>query len=131
VDWWTGLDRLVSLEPGKGARGLRNVPNTLSIFNSHFPRFPVLPGVLILGTLGDLAVLLVREQTGRGWRLAGLEQVRFRHFVRPGDQIELTVDLEELVAGAAILSGMARVEDRLVATVRRIRLVPHEEVAAR
>ena len=44
---WTTLDRIVSVEPGKSAEAIRNVPNTLAIFDSHFPRFPVLPGVLM------------------------------------------------------------------------------------
>ena len=44
---WTTLDRILEIDPEKGAKALRNVPNTLSIFDSHFPRFNVLPGVLI------------------------------------------------------------------------------------
>ena len=124
------LDRIISLHP-PAARALRNVPNTLTIFDSHFPRFPVLPGVLILGSLGELAALLLREQTGDCWRLAGLEGARFRHFVRPGDQMELTVDLEELSADAARLRGTVRVEAKLTTTVRAMRLVPSEIGATR
>jgi 3-hydroxyacyl-[acyl-carrier-protein] dehydratase len=123
---WNTVDQVISLEPGRGARGRRNVPATLSILDSHFPRFPTLPGVLILGSLSELAALLLQEQTGCRWRLAGAEQVKFRHFVRPGDQMELSVELKELSAQAALFSGSVRVENQLVTTARAIRLVPAE-----
>ncbi len=48
--------------PAHRPRRIRNVPNTLAIFDSHFPRFPVLPGVLILGSLGELAGVLLEER---------------------------------------------------------------------
>ena len=121
---WTTLDRVVSLELGKGAKGLRNVPNTLAILDSHFPRFPVLPGVLILGSLGELAARLLEEQTGRPWRLAGADQVRYRHFVQPGDQMELTVELKEASADSALLSGTVRVDGKVMTQARQLRLVP-------
>jgi len=121
---WTTLDRVVSLEPGKGAKGLRNVPNTLAILDSHFPRFPVLPGVLILGSLGELAARLLEEQTGRPWRLAGADQVRYRHFVQPGDQMELTVELQEASTDSALLSGTVRVDGKVMTQARQLRLVP-------
>jgi 3-hydroxyacyl-[acyl-carrier-protein] dehydratase len=128
---WTAIDRVLSLEPGKGARGLRNVPNTLSILDSHFPRFPVLPGVLILGSLGELAAQLLQEQTGRPWRLAAAEQVRYRHFVQPGDQMELTVELKESSADSAVLSGTVRVDGKVMTTARQLRLVPRDAGAVR
>ena len=120
----TAFDRLVSLEPGSSATAIRNVPNTLAIFDSHFPRFPVLPGVLILGTMGSLAARLLEEDTRRSWRLAGANQVGFRHFVQPGDQLEITVDLKERGDGEAVLSAEARVEGRVVTRARKLRMVP-------
>jgi 3-hydroxyacyl-[acyl-carrier-protein] dehydratase len=123
---WTTVDRVISLEPGVGARGLRNVPNTLSILDSHFPRFPVLPGVMILGSLGELASMLLKEQTGRSWRLAGAEQVRYRHFVQPGDQMDLAVELKELSDDVGVFSATVKVEEKVMTTARRLRLVPEE-----
>jgi len=119
---WSTLDRIVSLEPGQRAVALRNVPNTLAIFDSHFPRFPVLPGVLILGSLGALACQLLEQETGGQWRFAGADRVGFRHFVRPGDQLELTVELKERTDAAALLSGEAAVDGRVVTRARRLRL---------
>ena len=120
----TQFDRLVTLEPGSSATAIRNVPNTLAIFDSHFPRFPVLPGVLILGTMGTLAARLLEEETGRPWRLAGANQVGFRHFVQPGDQLEFSVELKERGEEEAVLSAEARVEGRVVTRARKLRMVP-------
>jgi 3-hydroxyacyl-[acyl-carrier-protein] dehydratase len=121
---WSTLDRIVSVEPGEAATALRNVPNTLAIFDSHFPRFPVLPGVLILGSLGALAAELLEAETGRPWRLAGAERVAFRHFVQPGDQLQLTVKLSERSDSEAVLSGEVSVDGRVVTRARKLRAVP-------
>jgi len=120
---WSTLDRIVSIAPGESASALRNVPNTLAIFDSHFPRFPVLPGVLILGSLGALAAKLLEAETGRPWRLAGADRVAFRHFVQPGDQLELTVKLSKREDSQALLSGEVSVEGRVVTRARKLRMV--------
>jgi len=121
---WTTLDRVLSVEPGASATAIRNVPNTLAIFDSHFPRFHVLPGVFILGSLGALAARLLEEDTNRVWRLAGAGQVGFRHFVQPGDQLELTVTLKSRTDDSAELSGEVKVDGKVVTRARRLTLVP-------
>ena len=120
---WTTVDRVVTAD-GDTATGVRNVPNTLAIFDSHFPRFPVLPGVLILGSIGSLAAHLLEQQTGRKWRLAGAGNVGFRHFVQPGDQLELKVQLKERGDDEAVLSGEASVDGKLVTRARQLRMKP-------
>jgi 3-hydroxyacyl-[acyl-carrier-protein] dehydratase len=120
---WSTLDKIVSLTPGESASAIRNVPNTLAIFDSHFPRFPVLPGVLILGSLGALAAELLEAETGKPWRLAGADRVAFRHFVGPGDQLELTVKLSQCSDTEAVLSGEASVDGRVVTRARKLRAV--------
>ncbi len=121
---WTTLDRVLSVEPGASATAIRNVPNTLAIFDSHFPRFHVLPGVFILGSLGALAARLLEADTDRTWRLAGAGQVGFRHFVQPGDQLELTVTLKSRTDDSAALSGEVKVDGKVVTRARRLTLVP-------
>lgn len=121
---WSTLDRIVSVEVGQTATAVRNVPNTLAIFDSHFPRFNVLPGVLILGSLGALAGELLERETGRPWRLVGAERVGFRHFVQPGDQLELTVTLRDRSDTEAVLSGEVSVDGRVVTRARKLRVVP-------
>lgn len=120
---WTGLDRVVSIEADR-AVAIRNVTSTLQILDHHFPRFPVMPGVLILGSMGELAALLLQESTGRAWRLAGAQQVRYRHFVQPGDQMEISVELKSLEGDAAVLKSDVKVDGKPVTTARALRMVP-------
>jgi 3-hydroxyacyl-[acyl-carrier-protein] dehydratase len=121
---WSTLDRIVSVEVGQTATAVRNVPNTLAIFDSHFPRFNVLPGVLILGSLGALAGELLERETGTPWRLIGADRVGFRHFVQPGDQLELSVTLKDRSDTGAVLTGEASVDGRVVTRARKLRMVP-------
>ena len=123
---WTTVDRVTALEPGKRAEGVRNVPNTLSILDSHFPRFPVLPGVLILGSLAELSAHLLYEQTARRWRLAQASQVRYRRFVRPGDQMVLSVEIKSFSDQEAVLTGAVRVDGQMMTQARQLRMVPRE-----
>ena len=115
------LDRVLELEPGVRARGLRNVPNTLEVFDSHFPRFPVLPGVVVLDTLAELSRLALPGPPD-GWRLAGVKRVQFRHYVTPGDQLELTAEVQRAGDDSATLRCEARVAGRVVVLARQIEL---------
>jgi 3-hydroxyacyl-[acyl-carrier-protein] dehydratase len=123
---WTTIDRLVKVEDEE-AEAVRNVPNTLAIFDSHFPRFHVLPGVLMLGSLGTLCAELLEQRTGKRWRLAGADRVAFRHFVQPGDQLVLSVKLKDVDDGEATLTGEASVEGKLVLRARKLRAKPVAE----
>jgi 3-hydroxyacyl-[acyl-carrier-protein] dehydratase len=122
---WTTLDRVLRVGDGE-AEAIRNVPNTLAILDSHFPRFPVMPGVLILGSLGTLCADLLEQETGRRWRLVGADRVGFRHFVQPGDQMVLTVKLKDVGETEATLSGEVVVDGRVVTRARKLRAAPVE-----
>ncbi|MFE2135064.1 3-hydroxyacyl-ACP dehydratase FabZ family protein [Streptomyces sp. NPDC059466] len=114
------FDRLLELAEGERAVAVRNVPATLACFTAHFPRHPVLPGVLLLESLAALA----RTAAGPGaWRLAGVRGVRFKHFVGPGDQVHLTVEVSRHSRQRTECRATARVEGRVVATVRALTLV--------
>jgi 3-hydroxyacyl-[acyl-carrier-protein] dehydratase len=113
------LDRVLEVEPGRRARALRNVPNTLALLDSHFPRFPVLPGVLILDSLVELGALAAG---GGDWRPAGVERAQFRRYVRPGDQMELSVEVTARDGAELTLSGKVHVDGKLAAAVRSLRL---------
>jgi 3-hydroxyacyl-[acyl-carrier-protein] dehydratase len=122
---WATLDRVVRVGDGE-AEALRNVPNTLAILDSHFPRFPVMPGVLILASLGTLCSELLEQETGRRWRLVGADRVAFRHFVKPGDQMVLTVKRKDVGESEATLSGEVSVDGEVVTRARKLRAVPVE-----
>jgi 3-hydroxymyristoyl/3-hydroxydecanoyl-(acyl carrier protein) dehydratase len=86
----------------------------------------VLPGVLILGSLGTLCAELLEQETGRRWRLVGADRVAFRHFVQPGDQLLLTVKLKDAGESEATLTGEAAVDGRVVTRARKLRAAPVE-----
>jgi 3-hydroxyacyl-[acyl-carrier-protein] dehydratase len=113
----TSLDRLLEIEDGVRAIAVRNVPSTLPILDSHFPRFPVLPGVLLLESMISAATLVAG---GDGWRLRSAHAVRFRHFVRPGDQVVISASALNVEDAVMELTAAAEVEGRVVATARRL-----------
>lgn len=110
------LDRVVGIEPGRRATGVRNVTHTLAIFDSHFPRRPVLPGVLVLGSMVELARLLLTEQPGTAWSLTRADRIRYRHFIEPGDQMEIEVEVKELEERRATLKAVVKVDGKVVTT---------------
>ncbi|MEW1720669.1 hydroxymyristoyl-ACP dehydratase [Streptomyces sp. NPDC093109] len=112
-----GFDRTLEFEPGLRAVALRNVPGTLPVFATHFPRHPILPGVLLLEDMGALAA----AASGDGlWLLRSIRTVRFRHFVGPGDQVTLTVERLSRTADTAEWRAEAAVAGRAVATARGV-----------
>lgn len=115
----TPLDRIVGIEPGRVASAVRNVPQTLDVFDHHFPRFPVLPGVMILDDVVTVAGLALPDGS---WQLSSANRVRYRHFVRPGDELEIEVKIKEAGDDTAVCSASAKVGDKTVTTIRELRL---------
>ncbi|MEW6007244.1 MAG: UDP-3-O-acyl-N-acetylglucosamine deacetylase [bacterium] len=84
------IDRILEIEPAKRVVGIKNVTMNEEFFQGHFPGNPVMPGVLVIEAMAQTAgVLLLSEEENRGKLvyLAGLDNVRFRKPVIPGDQI--------------------------------------------
>lgn len=117
----TPFDRVIRVEPGRTAEAVRTVPSTLFIFDSHFPRFPVLPGVLLLESVAAVARLALPED-GAEWQLTSVAAVRFRHFVQPGDTVRIAVQVVLRDAHAAVCSATVTVDDQVIATAQRVHL---------
>ena len=120
-----GLDRLLEREPGRRAVAVRNVPATLPVFDHHFPRHPVLPGVLLLESMAALARTTIAHDGH--WRLVSARGVRFKHFVAPGDQVHISVDVTTTTKDTTEVRAAARVADRVVATARALVLARDDE----
>jgi 3-hydroxyacyl-[acyl-carrier-protein] dehydratase len=91
------VDRIISLELGKRVVGLKNVSINEPFFQGHFPGRPIMPGVLIVEAMaqvgGILALLSIPENLGNPYLfLLGMDKVRFRQPVVPGDQLRLEVE---------------------------------------
>ncbi|EOP33806.1 MULTISPECIES: 3-hydroxyacyl-ACP dehydratase FabZ [Bacillus] len=90
------VDKVLEVEEGKRAIGIKNVTANEEFFNGHFPDYPVMPGVLIveaLAQVGAVAMLKKEENRGRLAFFAGIDNCRFKRQVRPGDQLHLEVEM--------------------------------------
>ncbi len=90
------VDRIVEFEPGRRAIGLKNVSFNEPFFQGHFPGRPIMPGVLIVEAMAQVGGIVLRKLPDMGDRLAlfaGIDGVRFRRPVVPGDQLMLAADL--------------------------------------
>ena len=93
------VDRILEVEEGKSAVGIKNVSANEEFFNGHFPDYPVMPGVLIveaLAQVGAVAMLKKEENRGRLAFFAGIDGCRFKKQVNPGDQLRLEVEIVRL-----------------------------------
>jgi 3-hydroxyacyl-[acyl-carrier-protein] dehydratase len=114
------VDRILEIEEGRHIVGLKNVTINEPFFQGHFPGEPVMPGVLILEGMAQVGALLAYRSIPEaiGTKLvyfAGLDGVRFRRVVRPGDQVIFRLEIIKLKAKLSKMSGKAYVDDQLVA----------------
>lgn len=116
---WLFLDRIDELVPGESARAVKTFHPDEPFFEDHFPRFPVVPGVLLLEALaqlsGKLVGFTVRRERG-DWPfpiLSMMERVKFRRFVRPGERVELHTQIRDLREEMAAVRVRARVGGRV------------------
>ena len=116
------VDRITSLVVGESAIGIKNVTGNEEFFNGHFPDTPVMPGVLIVEALAQVAgvcLLSMTNNQGKTPFFMGLEQVKFRKPVFPGDQLELSIQVLKLrgntgkVEARASVAGQVHVEGNL------------------
>jgi 3-hydroxyacyl-[acyl-carrier-protein] dehydratase len=120
---WYAYDAIAQITPGEQAVAHKSLVMTDPVFATHFPRFPVVPGVLLMQSVLELGRALLAESApaGERWRECSMSGVRFPRYVRPGDRVAFTARLLTLSAGEAELTGAARVGGRDVFSLRRLR----------
>ena len=110
------VDAVTKLEPNL-IEGYRDIRADEFYFPGHFPGFPVLPGVLMVEAIAQIGILLVgkfrEERRGRNTLFAGIEKVRFRRQVAPGDRLLLSADILSGRSSVYKIHGTAKVGDEL------------------
>ncbi|HSW36264.1 MAG TPA: 3-hydroxyacyl-ACP dehydratase FabZ [Candidatus Limnocylindrales bacterium] len=110
------LDKVTELSPGRSASGEYFVDPAASWFRGHFPGHPVFPGVLqieALAQLGAVAILCQPEMAGKLALFAGLDQVKFRRQVHPGETLILKVEIIRARSNFGIGHGSGSVNSEL------------------
>ncbi|MFT8896824.1 MAG: 3-hydroxyacyl-ACP dehydratase FabZ [Acetobacter sp.] len=114
------IDRMVDVELGASAVGVKNVSVNEPFFQGHFPARPVMPGVLIVEAMAQTAATLVVLTLGKAFEgklvyFMTIENAKFRRPVGPGDQLRIHVEKERQRANVWKFKGVARVEGVSVA----------------
>ncbi|PDY20925.1 3-hydroxyacyl-[acyl-carrier-protein] dehydratase FabZ [Bacillus cereus] len=108
------IDRIIEVEEGKRAVGIKNVTTNEEFFNGHFPDYPVMPGVLIVEALAQVSavIMLIKEENrGKIGLFAGIDNCRFKKQVRPGDQLRLEVEMTRVRGLIAKAHAIATIDD--------------------
>ncbi|RMG49947.1 MAG: 3-hydroxyacyl-[acyl-carrier-protein] dehydratase FabZ [Acidobacteria bacterium] len=127
------VDRIIEFEPRQRIVGIKNVTINEPFFQGHFPETPVMPGVLILEAMAQTAgVLMYHEVTDHRTKLmyfTGLDKVRWRQPVFPGDTLRLELTVLRIRSRYIKLRGEAFVDGQLVAEAEITSLLVDRESA--
>jgi beta-hydroxyacyl-ACP dehydratase FabZ len=112
------VDRILEIEPQKRIVGIKNVTFNEPFFQGHFPGQPVMPGVLILEAMAQTGGLLLFDMTEEPENklvyFTGIDKVKFRKPVIPGDQLRFEMELLKIKRNICRMQGQALVDNNLV-----------------
>src|ERR671910_3521251 len=123
------VDRIVELEPGVRAVGIKNVTANEPQFSGHFPGRPIMPGVLMVEALAQtagVAVLSLDEYRGKLGLFAGIDDCRFKRMVVPGDTLRLEVTVEKLRGMFGRVKAVASVEGEVAVEATLSIIIPRD-----
>jgi 3-hydroxyacyl-[acyl-carrier-protein] dehydratase len=124
------VDRIIELEPGKSATGIKNVSINEPFFQGHFPDQPIMPGVLIVEAMAQVAgVMAFRSgMEGKSVYFMSIDNVKFRRPVVPGDQVKLEIKALKQRGNVWKFSGTASVEGKPVSEAEFTAMVTDREI---
>lgn len=111
------VDRITECVPGKYSKGYKNVSMNEDFFNGHFPGNPIMPGVLQIEAMAQCSapILLTLDQfKGKLALFAGMENVRFKNIVRPGDRFDMEIELLKLKGPIGKSHAVGYVDGKIV-----------------
>ena len=126
------VDRIVEIESGKRIAGIKNVTYNEPFFPGHFPGHPIMPGVLIVEAMAQTAGVLAfksmpQEEQGKPVYFLGIDNVRFRKPVVPGDQLRLELEITKHRQAIWGFKGKALVDGKLVAEAELLAMLGDEK----
>ena len=110
------VDRITEYVPGQYVKGYKNITMNEPFFCGHFPNIPVMPGVLQLEALAQCSapiVMCMPEYQGKLTLYAGVDNVRFKNIVRPGDKFEMHVELVKAKGPICKCHGVGSVDGKV------------------
>ncbi|KDR94744.1 3-hydroxyacyl-[acyl-carrier-protein] dehydratase [Peptoclostridium litorale DSM 5388] len=110
------VDKIVELEEGKKAVGIKNVTINEPFFQGHFPNYPVMPGVLIVEAMAQVGAYIMLSLEGNEGKIGlftGIDGVRFKREVLPGDTLRMEVEFIKVRRGIGKAKASAYVGDEL------------------
>ena len=116
------FDKILWIEKGYRARAVKNIRPDEKFFVDHFPRLPVVPGMLQLEGLAQLGSWLVNASNDFGYAVTSqnIRGVNFRSFVKPGDQLLLEAEISSREPGRVSVTGKVTVDGKVVASAKEI-----------
>ena len=126
------VDRILEIEPGKRVVGIKNVTYNEPFFPGHFPGRPIMPGVLIVEAMAQTAGVLVfnsisGESRQKPVYFLGIDNVRFRKPVTPGDQLRLELEITRHRQSIWGFSGKAFVDGKVAAEADLLAMLGEKE----
>ena len=116
------IDKIVEFEEKKRVVCIKNVSANEPYFVGHFPDFAIMPGVLILEAMAQASIVLFKKSSsdtddseGKVFLLVSVSNARFSKPVVPGDQLFLEINVDKIVSKGAIVHGVAKVDEKVVA----------------
>ncbi|MGA1871473.1 MAG: 3-hydroxyacyl-ACP dehydratase FabZ family protein [bacterium] len=113
------IDKITEWNVGASAQGIKNVTLSEDFFNDHFPRHPIMPGVLILESLAQLSGLLLETTAEQTYNLkikallTLLEKSKFRHVAKPGDVLNLTTTIVSVHEDSGRVKAQASINKKV------------------
>jgi len=120
------LDKIIEWKIGESAKGIKNVSLSEDFFDDHFPKHPIMPGVLIVEALAQLSGLLLEATVERNYKkkvkalLSILEKVKFRNISRPGDTLVLNSEILSVHEDSGRVKTLAKVDEKVIAEAEMI-----------
>ena len=112
------IDEIEEYTPGESAIGYKNVDESEWYFKGHSPGNPIMPGVLIAESLaqtGAVSILSMEENKGKNALFGGIDKMKFKKMVTPGDRLKLEVKIIKRKGPIGVGEAIATVEDKIVA----------------